>query len=300
VFLKKWMSYLSDGAKLNKIAMPGSHNAGSYGMTAMACCQDGTLYDQAAMGVRHFCIRLNTDRKGRIALSHGVAKGRPFAEALADMRKAMDDCPAEFFIFDIREYYPTSYGPVKLTSRADPKEVSRMIAEALAPEKYALHEFGHISDVTMGGIRRAGKRYMIINYGAAYEYSVDCEQILPWEAKLHGLETEKFIKEITKQFDNHQTQGIYWFQTQQTAGFGTELGLKTPRKMDAMQRPFYPRLIESIAANPFYLGNANVISGDFMTADDRKAKLIVGLNLNKGIVRDDCKEEFSRNILRGD
>ena len=61
-----WMSYIKDDVKMTKLVIPGSHNAGSYGMGAMACCQDDNLYVQILYVIRQFCLRLDTDRKGRI------------------------------------------------------------------------------------------------------------------------------------------------------------------------------------------------------------------------------------------
>ena len=43
MFYENWMSYIKDDAKLTNIAIPGSHNAGTRGMVALARCQNGTL-----------------------------------------------------------------------------------------------------------------------------------------------------------------------------------------------------------------------------------------------------------------
>ncbi len=290
---KNWMSFIKDDVRLTKVVMPGAHNAGSYGMNPTACCQNGNLYEQAVCGVRHYCIRLNTDRKGRIILSHGIAKGASLESAFADFARALEECPTEFFILDMREYYPQTFGPVTLHSKADPKQVDKLVAKYLNPGEYAFCDYNDISKVTMGDIRKSGKRYMIVNYIGAYKYSRDCENILPWDKDIYGMDTEKFVLQIPSIFDRYKTDGLYWFQTQQTPNIGTEIGFKYPLTLDKRLRPLFPMITEAIEDNPFYLESANIISGDFMTDSQMKCSLVIRLNLPKHNVREDAADEFA-------
>ncbi len=294
MFYRKWMSYLSDDAKITQIVMPGAHNAGSYGMAATACCQDGNLYEEFASGVRHYCIRLDTTRKG-IVFSHGISKGDLFEHALAHLRKAMDECPTEVFILDMREYYPQEFGPFTLKYKADAKQVDALLEKYISPKAYAFCDFDHIQNVTISDLRKSGKRYILLNYQAAYAYSVNCENILPWEKKLYGSKPEKFVRDIPKIFDTEHTDGIYWFQTQQTPNLGTAVGMKTPRKLNEYVTAHYAGLMQSIAENPAYLRQANVIGGDFMT-DGVKCREIIRLNLAKGLVKPELAAEFENSL----
>lgn len=294
MFFKKWMSYLSDDVPLTQIVMPGAHNAGTYGMMASACCQDGTLYDQIIHGVRHFCLRLDTTRKG-IVLSHGISKGDLFDNAMRDFARGMQECPSEIFLLDIREYYPQKVGPFTLKFKADPKAVDAILAKYIDPAQNAYCDFSQIKDVTLGDMRTGGKRFILINSNQEYAYSKDCNNILPWDKKTYGYKTDKFLREIPKIFDREHTDGVYWFQTQQTPNIGTEIGFVTPRRLNAAVTPHYPQLMQTIADNPEYLRQANVIGGDFMT-DGIKVPLILALNLKKGLVREECVEAFQRAI----
>lgn len=291
LFYRRWMSYLSDSAPLTRIVMPGAHNAGSYGMRRTACCQDGSLYEQIVSGVRHFCLRLDTTRSG-IVLSHGISKGDLFANALRDFQRGMQACPTEFFILDLREYYPQKIGPFTLRYKAEPKQVDALLQTYIDPARYAYTDFDKIADVTIGDLRRSGKRYILLNNERAYAHSVDSENILPWEKHLYGFKTHKFIAEIPKQFDRVHTDGIYWFQTQQTPNLGTEIGFQTPRKLDAALRKHFAHLMQTIADNPSHLHQANVIGGDFMT-DGIKCREILRLNLRKGLVKPECRDAFA-------
>lgn len=291
-----WMSYIKDDVTITKLIIPGAHNAGSYGMNAMACCQDDNLYVQILYGIRQFCLRLDTDKKGRIVLAHGITKGDSFEHALEDIRRALDENPSEILLLDIREYYPQKFGPVTLKYKADPAAVDALLQKYLEPEKYAYCDFENISEVTLGDIRKAGKRYILINDSESYKFSRNCNQIFPWDKTLNGMKAENYAKVALEYFDKEQTDGLYWFQTQQTPNPGTQVGLTTPRKLDLNMRRFFPDLMQRIAENAFYLESANIIAGDFMTLDFMKSKTILRLNAAKGNVRPELEHEYLEKL----
>ncbi len=292
----KWMSYIIDDAKINKVVIPGAHNAGSYGMSKMACCQDDDFYTQYKYGIRHFCIRLDTAKDGTIVLAHGMTKGVSFESVLYQFRKMLQKNQTEFFIFDIREYYDQKFGPVTLHYKADPKKVDELMAEYIDPEKNAFCDFDKISDVTMGDIRSSGKRYIIINEKKDYKYSCDCPCILPWDKKVFGSAAPDFARETLRIFDENSTDGFYWFQTQQTPNFGTDVGITIPRKLDMSLRPYYKDIIEQVAVAPERLEKVNIIAGDFMTYDYSKVRDILRLNLVKCIVKPGLEAEYERGL----
>lgn len=291
-----WMSYIKDDTKITQLVIPGAHNAGSYGMSAMACCQDDNLYTQFQYGIRQFCLRLDTNRNGRIVLAHGITKGDRFRHALQDIKKILEENDSEILLLDIREYYPQKLGLVTLRYRADPIMVNDQLWKYINPEKYAYTDFDDISEVTIGDIRKAGKRYILINDDEAYKFSKNCKQVIPWDKQRNGSVAEKYAKEAPKFFDEVQTDGLYWFQTQQTPNLGTEIGVKTPRELDDDMRKYFCSLIDKIADTPRYLERANIIAGDFMTKDYMKVKSILRLNLLKHAVKDECIEAYEELV----
>lgn len=292
------MSYIDDSVKINKLVIPGAHNAGSYGMNKMACCQDDDFYTQFKYGIRHFCIRLDTAKDGTIVLAHGISKGVPFEEVLYQFRKMLDENDSEFFIFDIREYYDQKFGPIKLRYKADPKKVDELLREYIDPEKNAFRDFEKIGDVTMGDIRKSGKRYILINEKKDYAYSSDCPCILPWDKKVFGSLAPDFVKGTLRIFDENSTDGFYWFQTQQTPNLGTAVGLTTPRDLDMSLRPYFKYIIEQIAVDPERLEKVNIIAGDFMTYDRFKVCNILRLNLVKQCVKRELEAEFEKGLYK--
>lgn len=292
-----WMSCIKDEVKLTSLVIPGAHNAGSYGMRGIAECQSDNLFVQFEHGIRQFCLRLNTDRKGNIVLAHGVTKGDLFENALKDIKKALDMYPSEIILLDVREYYPQKFGPITLTYKADKSKVDELLEKYISPSANAFCDFEHISEVTLGDIRKSGKRYILINDNEDYKFSRNCEQILPWEKQVNGAKAEKFANETLRFFDDYKTDGLYWFQTQQTPNLGTEIGVTSPKKLDDELVKYFDVMIDGIASNPRYLERANIIAGDFMTRSFDKSRSILRLNLLKGNVKDDCIEKYKKGLI---
>lgn len=293
---ENWMSFIKDEAKITEIVIPGAHNAGSYGMRKMAECQKDNLYTQARFGMRQFCLRLSEGKDGKIYLAHGVNKGDLFENALKDIQKVLKEFPTEILLLDIREYQPQKFGPIKLTYHADITKVNELLKKYIDPENNAYYNFTDISKVTIGDIRKANKRYILINEVEDYNFSKNCKQILPWDIKINGLKAENFKERATDFFEAEHTDGLYWFQTQQTPNLGTEVGVTTPIKLDESLRPYFKEIIDRIANTESYLSQANIIAGDFMTKDYKKSELILNLNLLKNNVKEDLISEYKEGL----
>lgn len=295
---ENWMSYIKDDVKLTNLIIPSAHNSGSYGMNFTGCCQDDGIYTQFVYGIRHFCLRLDTNKKGVVIMCHGIAKGRPFEEALNDFSRIIKEFPTEFFIIDLREYYEQKVGPFTLRYKADPDKINELLAKYIDPSKYAYCDYGDINEITMGDIRASGKKYLLINYKSAYKYSVNCPNIAPWDKIVNGMHATSFVKATLSFFDDYNIDGLYWFQTQQTPNLGTQIGFRSPRKLDRELRAVYYKIIEGIADNPKYLNRANIIGGDFMTQDYLKSRHILMLNILKGNVEESRSLEFLHGLWR--
>lgn len=296
MFYKSWMSYIKDDAKITKIAMPGTHNSGTMGMNKFARCQNGSLYEQYAYGVRFFDIRLKADKKGRLFIAHGIAKGMPAEHAFESLKMILDES-SEFFVLSIKTYMNQKIGPIKLSYDGNTAETNRLIREYLSPEKYALTDCENIGELTVGNIRKSGKKYIIINENKEYEFSTDCPMPAPWDPVVYGYNPPKFAKEILNYLLETETEGFFWFQTQQTPNIGTENGwTKWPDDLDELSRMYFPQIIKDIAADPIMLERVNIVAGDFMTRDTAKADKILGLNLLKGVVKDELRAEYAEKI----
>lgn len=293
---ENWMSFINDDVKITEVVIPGAHNAGSYGMKKMAECQKDGVLTQFKYGMRQFCLRLSEGKNGEILLAHGITKGDLFENALKDIKEILENYPTEILLLDIREYQPQKFGPITLKYKANPEKVDALLRKYINPEKYAYYDFDKISDVTIGDIRNSGKRFVLINEAKSYRFSKPCEQITPWDSKINGMKAENFRIHATDFFDTCHTNGLYWFQTQQTPNPFTEIGITPPYKLDESMRPYFRGIIDKIANNENYLSQANIIAGDFMTRDYMKSELILRLNLLKNNVKEDLRETFAEGL----
>lgn len=297
MFLKNWMSYISDDAKITKIAMPGSHNSGTMGMSKLGKCQNGSLYSQYNHGVRAFDIRLKADKKGNLFIGHGILKGMPAECVFESLKMILNECENEFLVISIQTYMNQKFGPIKLSYNGNSAETSRLIRKYLSPEKYALTDFGDINELTIGDIRRSGKKYIILNENEEYDFSVGGIYDDPWSATVYGYEAPRFSKEILKYLTEKEYNGFMRFQTQPTPNLGTDSGwTKWPDDLDDIIRPYFHQIIDDVAADPVMLRRVNIVGGDFMCRDNMKANKILSLNLLKGIVKEELRNEFESKI----
>lgn len=297
MFFKNWMSYIKDDVKITDIVIPASHNSGTRGMAFTACCQDGSIYEQFCYGVREFGFFYKATRFRGVRLAHGLMCGEPLEEGFKSLAQVIENCGDEFFIVDMRPYSDQKVGPITLRSNDDLPYVQSLIDKYLQPEKYAFTDFENARDVTLGDIRKSGKKYILHSRTAAYKYSVNARIEDTWSTEVHGYKVDKFARECVKFFETVNPESFYWFQTQQTPGFGTENSMrKWPRELDEDLRPYFKSIINSIAERPDRLAKANIIGGDFMTRDYMKSSEILRLNLLKNNVKEDKIAEFEAAI----
>lgn len=291
---KSWMTAVKDEAKITGLAIPATHNSGTWGMNRLACCQDGDIYEQGCMGIREFGVLYHGDKKGRLSLAHGIISGAPLEDAFRCLKRLIDETE-EFFIIDLRKYCDEKYGPITFRYYDYPEKINGMIEKYLEPGKYALTDFENIREVTMGDIRRTGKRYIICSQN--YLGGSKAEINAPWNPQVFGQKAEKFAKSSLQWFDKTEPEGFFGYQTQLTPGLGTENGIfKWQRSLDEYLRPYFKGMMQSVADNPAYLEKVNIVSGDFMTRDLMKQKAILRLNLLKGLIKEECVDEYTAMI----
>lgn len=295
MFYSSWMSCIKDDVKITQLAIPGAHNAGTKGMVHMGCCQLGTVLEQFEYGVREFGIRVK-QKHGEAYIAHGLSRGVKVEKVFADFEKILEKYPDEFFIIDIRSYQDQKVGPFTLKYHCAPEIINELIEKYLRPADYAFTDFEHIKDVTLADIRNSGKRYLIHHEDEEYIYSRNTYLLEPWDAKLFGLKPEKFWQENLNYLRNLESEGFFWFQTQQTPNPGTEIGFTWPNKLDELDRPFFPLMMKEIAQNPEMLAKINIVAGDFMTRDHMKENEILRFNLLKGFVKPEFEEYYAKTI----
>lgn len=99
------MSDLPDTRALAELSIPGTHDSGALHepYAGIAKCQDLTIADQLAAGVRYLDIRCRHVYDGFEIYHGGIGQDQTFDEVLATMFAFLDEHPAEALIVSIKE-----------------------------------------------------------------------------------------------------------------------------------------------------------------------------------------------------
>lgn len=153
----EWMKELSDDTRLREMSIPGTHDSGalhSIGDVA-GKCQDLSIADQLAIGVRFFDIRLQLKNDRFVVVHSFVDQALSFEEVLIDFKTFMQSHPSETLIISIKK-------------EADSVNSSKEFADALEQklrEYKDIFAFDRSLPETLGEMR--GKAYVISRYSNA-------------------------------------------------------------------------------------------------------------------------------------
>jgi 1-phosphatidylinositol phosphodiesterase len=100
-----WMATLDDASNLAALSIPGTHDSGALfePAPAIAKCQDLTIAEQLAAGVRFFDIRCRHYMDAFLIYHGAIDQNQTFDDVLATMSKFLDAHPAETVIMSIQE-----------------------------------------------------------------------------------------------------------------------------------------------------------------------------------------------------
>lgn len=99
----KWMSFLGDSTKINRITIPGTHDSGARTGGSMAQTQNKTITEQLEMGVRAFDIRCKVNNGG-FRLYHGVTQQPDtFDHVLEEYENFLAEHPGETIIMSMKQ-----------------------------------------------------------------------------------------------------------------------------------------------------------------------------------------------------
>ena len=110
--LDSWMILLDDETPINKIAIPGSHDAATAGVMWMAETQSYTIEEQLQCGARYFDLRVHK-KDGQYKIFHSVIDGTDFIPILKTLSDFIESHPSEFLILDFQHFKGDSEEGVK-------------------------------------------------------------------------------------------------------------------------------------------------------------------------------------------
>lgn len=106
-----WMANIKDETLVNEIVMPGSHDAGSYGMVWLGETQQFNIDEQLQMGVRYFDLRVNKI-DGKYVIFHSIINGVEFLPILESIKNFIIQNPSETLLLDFQHFEGNSQADV--------------------------------------------------------------------------------------------------------------------------------------------------------------------------------------------
>jgi len=152
-WLSEWMGDLKDSVYVKNTVIPGSHDAGSYGMMWMAETQNRTIKEQLESGSRYFDLRV-WKTKGDYVIFHGPIKGARFEPILDDINAFLTAHPTEFLVLDFQKYKGDSQKDVIAM-------LSAKLGDKLVKNNTLYSDSDFISTLTIGEAR--GKCIIVWN-----------------------------------------------------------------------------------------------------------------------------------------
>lgn len=298
--LTEWMSYISDDAPVTRLAIPGSHDSGCFGMPWYAETQDLNFAEQLARGVRYFDIRVNK-KGGDLVIFHGPVNGTDYVELLYQIDGFMDAHPSEFLILDFSHFKNDSES-----------EVFRLFDEIVSAERVVndtcMTDSEYLDSLTLGDVRGkcivfvdpeetefCCRDYLFFKMGDEVEAGQEdlFSLVSPYKKLWNGSSAKKFTDKILDRYiDTFKgiDSGFFVLQCQLTDNalvFG-------PRYREGKLIERANDFVRALYDNAEDLPYINIIMRDFVTCE--KTALIVGLNIAKGWVSGEKAESFAASL----
>lgn len=148
-----WMQIIRDDVLVKNTVIPGSHDAGCYGMMWMAETQNRTISEQLESGSRYFDLRV-WKTKDDYVIFHGPIKGVKFEPILDDINAFLVAHPTEFLILDFQKFKGDSQEDVI-------SMISAKLGDKLIKNNTLYSDIDFINSLTVGAAR--GKCLIVWN-----------------------------------------------------------------------------------------------------------------------------------------
>lgn len=283
-FLSEWMNSIRDDVLVKNTVMPGSHDAGSYGMMWMAETQNRTIKEQLSSGSRYFDLRV-WKTKGDYIIFHGPIKGARFEPILDDINAFLTAHPTEFLILDFQKF--------KGDSQADViNMISHKLGDKLIKNDSLYSDIDFINGLTVGQAR--GKCIIVWNDGN----TISNADFLFWRdndkgtragsalvlrsfyfRKYNTLASKDYIKKgLSTYLDMHEEkpQGLFVLQGQLT----DPIFVLGPKAIEALHNENMSSYINNFDTTKHQL---NIIMRDYV--GPKKCWDIIQLNYSYGNVK---------------
>lgn len=287
--LATWMSSLKDDALLNQIVLPGSHDAGTNGMSWLGRTQQCSVKEQLSLGVRYFDLRVNRVEDDYV-IYHSIINGARFDPILDDIASFIRENPSETLLLDFQHF---SNGSEEHVYQA----VTEKLKDCLIVQGEGQTELEFVDGLRLEEARGKclvffGEDTSFVEQPHIFSRNDDaCSktgQALDscYISSYHAMESSEFIDvalghyidKIHGKMEREGHKGIFVWQCQLTDSklvFG-------PYHRERGHEDNMGAVIESLPRRE-YFSDINVIMRDFL--DEAKTKSILDLNADKGLLR---------------
>lgn len=290
-FYKKWMSLIDDQTFLKKIAIPGSHDAGTVGMIRLGKTQDTDILTQLNCGVRYFDIRVKQNKDGSLVIFHSILTGQKFEKVLQDIEAFSSTNTTEVIILDFEHFQGDSMTAVAnlLEERLGDKLIRNEGKESDIDfvDQLKLSETRGKILVTWGSDTECERNYLFRRNND--EGTLDnCALDSYYYGSIHKKVSAYFIETALSQyFEKYiaKNKGLFVLQGQLTS----PLFVPVPAVLEKSHDQNMTSYTEGLTYNASLLPYVNIIMRDFVnTSNNRidysKINSILKLNIAKKIV----------------
>ena len=286
--LSSWMRDIDDAAPLNRIAIPGSHDAGTAGICWLGETQTYSIGQQLSSGVRYFDIRVHKNGES-LRIYHSIFDGADFHDVLEDISEFITANPSETLVLDFQHFKGDSQESVRKLLEEQLLDRGLIVAN-----ESGFSDLQYIRQLKMGDVR--GK--CIVFFGDGYDCSPDwifarnndgctlgnlCLDSF-YIGSIHKAAPDKLTAEGHPIYLGRQRErvaagedGLFVLQCQLTDG-SLVLG---PWARERAQDKTMSAYIDDLC-NSEHIDIINIIMRDFLTPD--KCQQIINLNNVKGYI----------------
>lgn len=284
--LSSWMRAIDDAAPLNRIAIPGSHDAGTAGICWLGATQTYSIGQQLESGARYFDIRVHKSGES-LTIYHSMFDGVDFHEVLSDIGEFITANPSEALILDFQHFKGDSQESVRKLL-----EEQLLDKDLIVINDTDLSDLQFIHQLKLGDVR--GK--CLVFFGDGYDCSpgwifsrnndectlgnlcLDSYYI----GAIHKSAPDKLISEGHPVYLGRQREriaagedGLFVLQCQLTDG----MLILGPWTRERAQDKSMSAYIEGLG-NSASIDILNIVMRDFVTPE--KCRQIINLNKEKG------------------
>lgn len=286
--LADWQSFIQDDTPVRKMAITGSHDAGTAGMAWLAETQSRSIAEQLLLGTRYFDLRVK-EKKGKFVIYHGPFTSVTLDEVLDAFNAFLSAHPTEMLMLDFQQCVDGAYQVIF------DKLGDRIYQNDTADSNYVRLQSLTLNEVRGKCILFSKKLFFDENANRVFLRAGDdglgeekCLRSFYEQKWNYYYSSKKYISKALPDYINRFKEfdaGIFVLQGQLTDG----LFVLGPKYREGGHVKNMNAYVKSLATSED-LAYINVVMRDFLSPE--KSMGIISLNYAKGYVKSEAEADF--------